>query len=116
MPGRVQRLVVKFTRDVGSTLQAGDLILTGPNGQAVDPAQMLLRYNHRTHTARWTFPGLPGGVLPGGKYSVELRSDQIADKSGQYLDGNHNGQPGDNFKRGKPVKARHHVGAKRHAA
>jgi hypothetical protein len=77
---------------------------------------MLLRYNHRTHTARWTFPGLPGGVLPGGKYSVALKSDQIADKTGQHLDGDRNGQSGDNFSRGKPVKARHHPRAERGAA
>ena len=115
MPGRVQRLVVKFTRDVGASLQVDDLVLTGPGGNAVDPAQMLLRYNHRTHTARWTFPGLSHGVLPAGKYTVALRGNQVSGANGQSLDGNRDGQAGGDFSRAKPVKA-HFRPAKHRAA
>ena len=47
---------------------------------------------------------------------MALRSDQVADKRGQHLDGNSDGEAGDDFSRGKPVKARHHHRAEHRAA
>ena len=95
--GKGQRLVVKFTKDVGASLTVADLVVTGPDGHAVDPSKMVLRYNAKTHTARWTFPGLTGRRLPAGQYTVDLKAAAITDGAGRPLDGNDDGTAGDDF-------------------
>jgi hypothetical protein len=96
MEGKGQRLAVKFSADVGASLNVADLVLTGPDGQVVDASKMELQYNRNTHTARWTFPGFEKGMLPKGQYTVALRAD-VADAAGQHLDGNRDGTGGDDF-------------------
>src|SRR3712207_8646992 len=55
------------------------------------PAHMTVTFDPASRTATWTFPGLEGGILPGGKYRVVLRAAAVADLLGQQLDGDRDG-------------------------
>ena len=88
--------MVQFSSDVGATLKASDLVVTGPNG-VVPPSALQLYYDAATHTASWEFDGLPGAALPKGTYHVTVLATHIQNSAGQRLDGNGDGKAGDNF-------------------
>lgn len=67
-------------------------------GSLIDPATYALAYDAATHTATWTFSGLPGGSLPDGNYVGTLLANGITSAtSGTRLDGNGDGRPGDSY-------------------
>jgi hypothetical protein len=43
-----------------------------------------LAYDFETNTATYTFPGLPGGVLPDGNYTATLLADQVIDSADKF--------------------------------
>ncbi len=89
--------------DVSAGLEAGDLVLSYKDAagtHVVDPADMQLTYQHNPggdDLATWTFPGLPGGVLPDGMYSAELAGASTADAAGNVLDADNDGAPGGDY-------------------
>jgi len=82
-----QNLTVRFTSDVGPTIAAADLVLTDSAGNIVSPSLMSASYNASNNSATWSFPGLPGGVLPAGEYHARLLAATISDSAGRHLDG-----------------------------
>jgi hypothetical protein len=61
---------------------------------------MQLTYQHNPggdDLATWTFPGLPGGVLPDGTYSAELAGASTTDAAGNVLDADNDGAPGGDY-------------------
>ena len=103
---RPQSLRLRFSSDVGSTLNAGALVLTDGQGNAVAPALMNVSYEPISHTATWTFPGLINGRLAAGAYHVRLLGSVIADVQGRHLDGNGDGIGGDDLVWGGIVHSR----------
>ena len=101
--GQVQRshvssMSIVFTSDVGASLTAGDLVVHNlATGADIPASAMSLGYNLATRTATWSFPGLTGGTLPDGDYIATLGTADVADSSGNPLDGNRNGLAGDDF-------------------
>ena len=73
-----QRLLVRFTGNVGKSLAVSDLVLTGPTG-VVPASDMKVHYNPAARTASWSFSGLPEG-LPRGTYHLTILSSHIHDK------------------------------------
>jgi hypothetical protein len=65
-----QSLDVRFSEDVSGLLDTSWLVLNNlTTGGAIQQTSMAVTYNAGTNTARFTFPGLPNGVLPDGNYS-----------------------------------------------
>jgi hypothetical protein len=63
---------------------------------AIDPASIAVTFDAASNTATFTFPGLPGGVLPAGRYRVTLVAAGVT-AGGVALDGNGDGTPGDDY-------------------
>jgi hypothetical protein len=99
-----QSLTVWFSEDVSASLSADDLVLAGAGGAAIDPSLTAVSYDAARRAATWTFPGLPGGALPAGKYRATILSAGLTDAAGQPLDGNHDHAPGGDFVVKSPVK------------
>jgi ELWxxDGT repeat protein len=79
---------VDFDEDVSSSLAPGDLVLTNlTTGQTVESAAIALAYDAAGNRATFTFPGLPGGVLPDGNYHVSMATDVVRDTSNNPLAG-----------------------------
>src|SRR5207249_5546 len=97
---------VQFSADVSASLTAADLILTAADGAAIDPAAMAVAWDPAHNAATWTFPSLPGGVLPAGPYHVAVRASAIVDAAGRHLDGNKDGLGGDDYVSAKTYKSR----------
>ncbi|WP_428940153.1 hypothetical protein [Fontivita pretiosa] len=75
-----QRLVFTFSENVGGSLSASDVELVNlTTGEQIDPAKVALSWDAATFTASFSFPGLPGGVLPDGRYRARLPAASIAD-------------------------------------
>jgi hypothetical protein len=94
----IQSVMFTFDQDVGASLSADDLVLDNSYGLSIPATAMSLQYDALTHVAKWTFPGLAGGVLPDGNYYASLRSAGVTDAAGRLLDGNGDGVGGDDFK------------------
>jgi hypothetical protein len=62
-------------------------------------------YDAESRSATWTFPALPGGALPEGKYGVSLRAADVLNAANLPIDGNRDGIAGDDFVWGKRLKA-----------
>lgn len=78
-------VVFQFSENVSLSLLASHLLLTNTTtGQVISPSAMSVSYDPTTHTARFTFPGLPGALLPGGDYSAVLAS-AVSDAFGNSL-------------------------------
>jgi hypothetical protein len=88
---RVQ-INVRFSQDVGDSLDASDLTLVDKNGQVATPTSVTLQYDAETHTAKWTVDGLDRG-----RYQVKLSGASVADAQGQTLDGDRDGSAGGDF-------------------
>jgi hypothetical protein len=91
------RLRFTFTADVSASLGVEDLRLVDTaTGARIDPASIAVAYDAATNTVTFTFPGLPGGILPAGRYRATLLAAGIA-AGGTALDGNADGTPGDDY-------------------
>jgi lysophospholipase L1-like esterase len=79
-----------FSRNVGASLGADDLLLENlTTGQTVPTGSISLSYNTGTNTARFTFPGFTGGVLPDGGYRATIRAAGVVDSSGNPMLADH---------------------------
>jgi ELWxxDGT repeat protein len=77
---------VTFTEDVSAALSPAALELTNvTTGQAVDALAVRVEFDPATLTAVFTFPGLPGGLLPDGNYTARVAAGSVADASGNPL-------------------------------
>ena len=95
---RVTSLKLTFSEDVTSSLAAGDLVIHNlTTGQDIPAGALSVEPDAASWTGIWTFPGLPGGTLPAGRYSASLRAAGVSDLAGNALDGNANGAGGDDF-------------------
>ncbi len=104
--GRPHRLTVRFTSDASPGPAVDALLLTPEGGAAIDTAHMSVRYDRRTRTATWTFPGLEGDRLPEGRYALTLRAARVTTLLGQQLDGEPD-QPGpDDFVLKRALRSR----------
>jgi hypothetical protein len=93
-----QSVSVRFNIDIGDTAAYTDLLLTHlEDGATVDPAKFAETYDPATFTATWTFPGYTQGALPAGTYRLAVSAKHIFDLEGQRLDGNADGQGGDDY-------------------
>ena len=91
-------LTVWFSEDVSAGISVDDLYLASEDGAtAIDPSLMAVSYDPARRAATWSFPGLPGGVLPAGRYRATILSGGITDAAGQVLDGNRDKAPGGDF-------------------
>ena len=75
------RLQFRFNQDVGPSLSAADLEITGPAGT---PASALT-YSSDTNTATLSF----GGLLPNGNFSARVIAAGITNASGQGMPGDY---------------------------
>jgi hypothetical protein len=76
-----QRIEFTFSEDVN--VDAADLALVNnTTSQTISPAQMQVVFDAGSNTATWTFPGLPGGVLPSGSYTATLQTASVTDTAG----------------------------------
>jgi RTX calcium-binding nonapeptide repeat (4 copies) len=79
------RLIFRFGEDVSQSLSTASLILVNTStGQQLVSGVMNLAYETATHTARFTFPAFPDGLLPSGTYTASLAST-VADAFGNPL-------------------------------
>lgn len=80
LPGRPHRLVYTFDRNVGASLDTGDLVLVNnTTGQTVPTGHIDLNYNSGTRTATFTFPGFANAILPNGSYTATLLASGVLD-------------------------------------
>lgn len=78
-------LAFQFSEDVSQSLNVNQLLLINTTTGQIVPANVTsVSYDQATDTARFTFPGLPGGFLPGGDYSATI-SSSVADAFGNPL-------------------------------
>ncbi len=101
-----QKLSVKFTGDVSATISEADLVLVRDTGETVDADDMEMTYDRKRNVATWSFNGLIGQTLPSGTYSMKIRATGVATAGGIHLDGNRDGQAGDDFVSAKPLRSR----------
>ena len=99
-----QRLTVKFSRDVGGSLDSTDLSIVTLGGTPVDVSGFAMTYNPRKHTAQWILSSDVADRLSQGKYVMTLDSAGITDAGGHNLDGNRHRAGTDNFVRLVKVK------------
>jgi len=93
-----QSFTAWFTADVSAGISADDLVLRSEDGSAViDPSLMSVSYDAAHRAATWSFPGLPDGVLPAGRYRATLLSAGITDAAGRQLDGDRDGAAGGDY-------------------
>jgi hypothetical protein len=82
-----QRVEFTFSEDV--TVDPADLVLVNNTTlQTISPAQMQVTFDAGANTAMWTFPGLPGGVLPSGGYTATLQTAGVTDMAGNPTSAN----------------------------
>ena len=75
-----------FTRDVGASLQASDLVLQNlTTSQTIPSGSIDVSYNSSTGTARFTFPGLTDGLLPDGRYRATIAAAGVEDAQGNAM-------------------------------
>jgi hypothetical protein len=71
--GNRQAIEVQFSENVSGRLNPSWLQLTNnTTGQPIPTSAIAVDYVVATNTARFTFPGLPNGVLPDGNYSGKI--------------------------------------------
>jgi hypothetical protein len=88
------RISFVFSTDVSASLNASDLVLLNlTTGQTLPAASFTLSYDSATNTATWT----SSSMLPDGNYKATLLAAGINDATVRKLDGNGDGQGGDNY-------------------
>jgi hypothetical protein len=76
-------LALSFSEDVAGSVAGSDLQVVRQNdGQVVPGGATVVSYDSILRRARFTFPGLPGGVLPDGDYRATLPAGAVADGAG----------------------------------
>jgi hypothetical protein len=77
-------VVLQFSEDVTGSIQGSDLrVVRLDDQQPVRPQAIAVTYDAEHRRARFTFPGLPGGVLPDGNYRATLPAGAVADGLGR---------------------------------
>ena len=95
-----------FSEDVSAAISADDLVLRSEDGSvAIDASLMSVSYDAARRAATWSFPGLPNGVLPPGRYRATVLSAGITDATGNALDGNRDGAAGGDYALRSPLRA-----------
>jgi hypothetical protein len=80
-----QAVEFAFSEDVSASISTAHLTLTNlTTNQAVNRADLAVTYDAGTNRARFTWPGLPAGILPDGDWRAVL-SNQVADPFGNWL-------------------------------
>jgi len=91
---QAKRIAFVFSKDVGASLNASDLVLQNlTTGQVVPAGSLTLSYDPQTFTATWT----SDSVFADGNYSATLMGSGISDVGARALDGNGDGVGGDDF-------------------
>jgi hypothetical protein len=91
------RLVIKFTEDVGASLGVDDIEVQNlTTGAMIANGIVSLSYDESTRQATLTF-FLPQGRLETGRYGLTLLGLSVTDEAGNPLDGNADGEGGDDF-------------------
>jgi hypothetical protein len=92
------KLTFTFSEDVSASLGTSDLQLVNlTTGQPITPINASLDYDDQTFTATFTWPGMPDGVLPDGRYRATLIAAGVSDPTGNVMDGDNDGVVGGNF-------------------
>jgi hypothetical protein len=79
-------LDIQFSEDVALLRGTASIRLTNlTNGQTVPEAYLNMTYDRATHSARFTFPGYPSGILPDGNYRGMLLAGSTDDLFGNAL-------------------------------
>jgi uncharacterized delta-60 repeat protein len=92
------KLTFSLSHDVGASLGVDDLVLINvSNGTSPAPGAVTLAYDSATNVATFSFPGLPGGLLPDGRWRATLLASGVSDRYGNRLDGDGDGVPGDDL-------------------
>jgi hypothetical protein len=87
---------VRFSEDVGASVQRGDFEIVQPSsGLGVPVSKTAVAWDATTFTATIRFPGFAGGVIPDGNYQVTVFAPDIRDGINNALDGNADGAAGD---------------------
>jgi hypothetical protein len=87
-----QTVMVKFTEDVSASLNTGDLRLKNTKtGELITYSSMTLSYDKNTNTATWSIDA----PIAEANYKVMLSWGVVSDAAGNKLDGNGDGDAGD---------------------
>lgn len=101
----VQRLIVRFSRDVGGSLDVRDLTLTAADGRAVDVSGAQFSYDAKKRRAVWTLSEDDASTrLARGRYTAGLSAAGVVDANGRQLDGNKDRVGGDDLLKRVRVK------------
>jgi hypothetical protein len=87
--GATPMVVVRFSEDVGASIDAGDLVVTNVETDQWVPTPSMT-YDPLTFTATWELPT----SLADGNYRLAIASSVLADGLGNLLDGNADGVAG----------------------
>ena len=89
-------LTVRFSEDVSTALDAGDLTVTrDATGQPVDLAAAVFSYDVYRALAAWDLSAC--GLVSGEAYTATLPAAGVSDPAGHPLDGDGNGTGGDDY-------------------
>jgi Dockerin type I domain len=91
----VTNLTLVFNTNV--VLSPASFLIRKLTNGYVNPTNLAFRYDAANNKATWTFPGFPGGSLPDGNYTATLLANGATNASGNRLDGNADGRPGDSY-------------------
>jgi hypothetical protein len=95
---RISRISIALSETAG--VAPGKSVLTLQNlttGATVDPTNVGFSYDAVSRIAAWDFSSLAGGTLPDGNYRATISGSQISDVAGNLLDGNGDGNAGDDY-------------------
>ena len=86
------QLQLVFREDVGASIAPEDFVLTNHStGQSVPAAAMNVSFDIPTATLTITFPGVAGGLLDDGEYTLQFSAASITDGANLALDTGGNG-------------------------
>ena len=77
---------LRFSEDVSASLSPLDFVfVNSTTGESINPNAVELDYDAATNVATFSFPGLPGGMLPDGAYVATLAAASVTDAAGNPL-------------------------------
>lgn len=92
------QIVLYANDNIAGSLQNTDFTLTNTTTSTTIPsASLSVTYEAVTNRITITAPGVNGGILPNGNYTLTLSGGGLNDTSGNLLDGDGNGTGGDNY-------------------